>query len=203
MDYSVLSDGRRETFQRFGKIYDLPIIPSSYDYIKKAYRGGKILDVGAGKELYLRQLLNLDERVYFSLDNDPGGVFSYQQPEDIPDDMIFEWMVFNQVLEHLTIDQASHLLIKLRPYLLPGGQVIISVPNIFHPTRFWATTHVTPWSYTDLTALCEERGYSVQQIYRYSKIRRPLDPLSWLVERIMRRLYRIDWCDNIMLVATG
>lgn len=202
MDYSIISQGRQEAFQRFGPIHQLPIIRSAYDYLQKSYDGGLLLDVGAGTEKYIQQQLNLDETKYFSLDNDPLGNFTYSQVADIPAEMSFDWMVFNQVLEHLTIDQAHDLLQELRSHLRKYGQVLITVPNVAHPTRYWAETHVTPWTYAGLYALCRASGYRVLQIYRYSKNRGPMDPLSWIVERTMRRLYRIDWCDSIMLTAT-
>ena len=202
MDYSVLSKGRREAFERFGTIHQLPISRSPYDYLKQVYRGGLLLDVGAGKELYVRQLLGLDETQYASLDNDQSGAFTYTAVQDVPESALFDWMIVNQLLEHLTIDEAYHLLQQLQPHLRPGGQMIITVPNVFHPTRYWGDpTHVTHWSYAALYALGTAAGFKIQHIYRYSKNRGPRDPLTWVVERIIRRLYRIDWCDSIMIIA--
>lgn len=203
MDYSVLSEGRREAFEQFGAVHQLPISRSPYDYLKRVYQGGILLDVGAGKELYVRRLLGLDESSYASLDNDQSGVFTYSAVQEIPAAVLFDWMILNQLLEHLAIDDAYQLLQQLQPHLRPGGQMIITVPNVFHPTRYWGDpTHVTHWSYTALYALGVAVGFRVQQIYRYSKNRGPRDPLSWVVERIMRHLYRIDWCDSIMVITT-
>lgn len=203
MDYSRISQGRKEAFQRFGSIYQLPIVRSAYDYLKHRYEGGTVLDVGAGKDLYIRQLLALGETTYFSLDNDPSGVFTYQQVEDIADGMRFDWMILNQVLEHLTLDSALNLLRALLPHLHADGRMLITVPNVFHPIRYWADpTHMTALTYAALYALCCDAGYQVLDIYRYSKNRGPLDPLSWVIERVMRHLYRIDWCDSILLIAT-
>jgi len=203
MNYSNLFKGRQEGFQKFGAIYQLPIVRSPYDYLKSFYQSGPILDVGAGVDLYIKKLLQLDEKTYFSLDNDPSGTFTYHQISDIPHGMQFTWIVMNQLIEHLTIEQAVELLTNLKIILHPEGQAIITTPNIFHPNRYWGDpTHVTPWGHNALYGLLTGIGYQVQQIYRYSKNRPPLDPLTWLVERLMRRLYRIDWCDSIMLVAT-
>jgi 2-polyprenyl-3-methyl-5-hydroxy-6-metoxy-1,4-benzoquinol methylase len=203
MNYSSLSKGMQEGFRKFGYIYQLPVVRSPYDYLRRLYRSGYILDVGAGVDLYIKNILHLDENTYFSLDNDPSGTFSYHQTSDIPQEMQFEWIIINELIEHLTIEQGVELLTGLRNFLHRDGQAIITTPNILHPIRFWSNpTHVTPWSYNALYGLLTSLGYQVPQIYRYSKNHRPLDPLSWLVERLMRRIYRVDWCDSIMVIAT-
>jgi hypothetical protein len=203
MNYSSLFKGRQEGFQKFGNIFQLPIVRSPYDYIKKIYRGGLVLDVGAGADLYIKKLLQLDAPDYFSLDNDPSGLFTYHQVSDIPQGMLFDWIIMNQLVEHMTIEQTIDLLTALKNNLHPDGQAIITTPNIFHPNRYWGDpTHVTPWGHNALYGLLTGIGYQVTHIFRYSKNRRPIDPLTWLVERIMRCLYRIDWCDGIMVIAT-
>jgi SAM-dependent methyltransferase len=202
VSYSVLSKGRKEAFDKFGSLYQLPIIRSPYDYLRKQFTGGKVLDVGAGADLYVRQLLRLDADSYHSLDNDPDGQFTYRDVKEIPSSRLYDWMVLNQVLEHLTINDTAELLKNLVDHLRPGGMFLATIPNTAHPVRYRTETHVTPWSYTGLYAICTASGYQVQQIYRYNKDRFPLDPFSWLMEKMMRRIYRIDWCDSIMLVAT-
>ena len=200
--YSVLGQGRREAFNRFGTIYDLPIVRSAYGYIRHQYRGGLVLDVGAGIEHYLQQVLKLDDKAYHSLDNDPSGDFTYADVTQIPPGEQYQWVVLNQVLEHLTIEKTADLLLDLHAHLAPEGHMVITVPNVLHPVRYRVDeTHVTPWSYGGLYAMCRFAGYEVLQIYRYSKNRGPIDPFSWVIERVMRRLYRVDWCQSIMLVV--
>jgi hypothetical protein len=203
VSYSVISKGRKEAVDKFGSLFQLPVIRSPYDYLRKHFTGGKVLDVGAGVDLHVKRLLRLDDESYHSLDNDPDGKFTYRDVEEIPSNRLYDWMVLNQVLEHLTIDGTDELLSCLSGHLQSGGTFIATVPNVAHPVRYRADeTHVTPWNYTGLFAICQASGYQVQQIYRYNKDRFPLDPFSWFMERMMRRLYRIDWCDSIMLVAT-
>ena len=76
--YSALSRGRREAFERFGTVYNLPVVRSAYEYLKQCYQGGLVLDIGAGVDHYLQQVLELD-KAYHSLDNDPTGYFSYTE----------------------------------------------------------------------------------------------------------------------------
>jgi len=201
--YASLNDKRREAVERFGSIYDLPVIRSPYDYLKKGYAGGKLLDVGAGTEHFTRRYLGLEEGSYHSLDNDPSGKFTFADISEIPAGQRYRWIVLNQILEHMTIEQTGDMLAALREHLEDEGQLVITVPNVFHPIRYWGDpTHVTHWNYASLYAVCGHVGLQVVDIYRYSKRRGPMDPLSWLVERIMRRLYQIDWCQSIMLIAT-
>lgn len=200
--YSVISQGRRKAVARFGAVHDLPVIHSVYDYIKQQYRGGMVLDVGAGAEHYTKNLLKLDQELYHSLDTDAGGAFTFTDVQQIPATQQYTWILLNQVLEHLTIEATADVLHGLQSHLQVEGNLVITVPNIAHPVRYRVETHLTPWSYSGLYAICTWAGYNVQHIYRYSKKRKPLDPLSWLVERVMRNLYQIDWCQSIMLVAT-
>lgn len=203
INYSTQSKGWRDAVEKFGTIFQLPIIRSSYGYIRENYNNQTILDVGAGVDLYIKKMLKLNENTYFSLDNDLSGTFTYRHVSDIPNELQFDWIVLNQILEHLTIEQAYEMLLDLRSHLKQDGRTVITLPNTFHPIRYWSDpTHVTPWSYAAMYALCRVTGYKVHKIYRYSKNRRPLDPLSRVIERIMRRLYRIDWCDSIMIIAT-
>jgi len=203
MRYSTLSKGRKEGFTKFGTVFQLPIIRSPYQEIKNLYLTGRILDVGAGKEKYLKSFLNCSAEVYYSLDTDPDGDFSYRGANEIPSDMVFEWIIMNQLIEHLTIDDAVHLLQELYPHLLPGGSLIITTPNIFHPNRYWGDpTHVTPWGHNALYGLLVSFGYKVNKMMRYSKNRGPKDPLTWLLEKVIRHLYRIDWCDSIIIFAS-
>jgi len=203
MNYSIYDRGRQDGWQKFGAIHQLPVLRSSYDYIRQSYRGGSMLDVGAGTDLFLQKILNLEENAYFSLDNDIFGTFTYRDVEDIPADQLFTWIILNQLIEHLSIDQAYALLIGLHPHLQERGYLLITTPNVYHPIRYWGDPyHVTPWNYTALYSLCQASGYQVIQIFRYNKNRGPLDPFSWLFERIIRHLYRIDWCDSIMMIAT-
>lgn len=82
--YSALSQGRREAFERFGTIYNLPVVRSAYGYLKQCYQGGLVLDIGAGADHYLQQVLGLDDETYHSLDNDPAGQFTYTDVTQIP-----------------------------------------------------------------------------------------------------------------------
>jgi hypothetical protein len=201
--YANLSDGRREAFERFGAIYDLPVVRSAYGYLKDNYRGGRLLDVGAGSKHYIRKLLGLDENDYHSLDNDSSAHFTFGDVSEIPTGETYSWIILNQIVEHLTIERTADMLLALRSHLEEKGIIHITVPNVFHPTRYWGDpTHVTHWNYASLYAICRYAGLRVTQIYRYSKRRGPLDPWSWLVERTMRRLYQIDWCQSILLEAT-
>lgn len=201
--YSNLSKGRKEAVERFGTIFQIPVIRSSYGYLRNNYNNETILDVGAGVDLYIKRMLNLDRNTYFSLDNDLSGTFTFRDIADIPPDKEFYWIVLNQLLEHLSIEETYSLLTSLRPHLHRNGKMVITVPNIFHPIRYWGDpTHVTHWGYAPLYAMCRITEYKVTNIFRYYKRRRLIDPLSWIVERIMRHIYRIDWCESIMIIAT-
>ncbi len=87
-EYGFYWDCRKECVQKFGSIMDLPIINGPGEKISESYRGGKVLDVGAGKEKPIQKYLNLSDDLYFSLDNDPCGRFDYNSVEEIPERII-------------------------------------------------------------------------------------------------------------------
>lgn len=201
--YSQLQAGRQECARVFGSFQKLPIIASAYQRIQEIYYeiGGKVLDVGAGVNKPLKSALGLAAADYMTLDDDPDGDFTFRSVQEIPSDCFFNLIVANQFFEHLTIEQTVEVMQNLVLHLSLSSYIVVTVPNIAHPNRFWAVTHVTPWDYMSIYSLYRLFGLSCLEIARYNKTAGPQNLIEhWLV-RIMARLYRIDWCDSIMVVG--
>jgi len=202
-EYGAYDDYLRECFEKFGGILELPIIRSPYREIIGYYRKGNALDLGAGKKQPLREMLNgkMNAGRYYSLDTDPKGEFDFGSIEEVPADLKFDLVTANQFFEHLTVDESIDLLGNVAAHLAVGGAVVATVPNIAHPTRQISNiTHKTPWGFNSFYALFRMVGLQPVKIVRYSK-RRPRGPIEMILGFYMNRLYRMDYCDSIMLIA--
>jgi hypothetical protein len=202
ISYTQLTRWAPECVKRFGKIHEIPIILSGYKECRHLYHGGKVLDVGAGVTKPLKQALALDDKNYFSLDNDPEGKFDFTSFGEIPPGMKFDLIVLNQILEHLTIDESVIMIQHVDARLADRGHVFISVPNMQHPVRFWGhALHITPWPYDHLYGLVRHCGLDVVAIARSNKFSPPLNPIKKFIIGTVCEVFRIDWCDSILLVA--
>ncbi|MBN1493703.1 MAG: methyltransferase domain-containing protein [Candidatus Omnitrophica bacterium] len=200
-DYGFYSDCLSECVNSFGALPDLPIIKSHFDKISKYYSGGNVLDLGCGKARVAQARLRLSDEVYHSLDTDPCGTFTYRSVEEIPENKTFALVIANQVLEHLTLAESIKMVRVLQRHIKKGGYFIATVPNIAHPVRQHTNiTHVTCWEYKALYALFKLCRFNVQEIARYSK-RHPKGVIEKIVAYYVNRIYRIDWCDSILIVG--
>ena len=202
-EYGAYDDYLKECYERFGGILELPIVRSPYREIASHYRKGNVLDLGAGKKKPLAEILKdrfVDGR-YYSLDSDPQGRFDFGTIEEIPADLKFDLVTANQFFEHLTVDESIDLLGKVAEHLNTGGVVVATVPNIAHPTRQISNvTHKTPWGHHSFFALFKMAGLEPMRIVRYSK-RLPRGPIEMILGHYINKIYRMDYCDSILLAA--
>ncbi|ODS40533.1 MAG: hypothetical protein A7315_02550 [Candidatus Altiarchaeales archaeon WOR_SM1_79] len=200
-EYGFYFECLKECFQKFGYIEDLPIIKGPYEKIAETYKGGMVLDVGAGKEKPVQKCLNLPDDLYFSLDDDPCGKFNYNSVEEIPENELFSLITANQFFEHITLQDSINLICNLSKHLEKNGYFVSTVPNIQHPIRQRSNiTHITPWEYKALYMLYKYAGLNVIEISRYSK-RHPHGIIEKILAKYINRIYRIDWCDSILIVG--
>ena len=200
-EYGFYFDCRNECFQKFGSIEDLPNIKGPYEKMAEIYQGGKVLDVGAGKEKPIQKCLKLSDDLFFSLDNDPYGKFNYNSVEEIPKNELFSLITANQFFEHISLQDSIDLVCKLSLHLEKNDYLISTVPNIQHPVRQRADiTHITNWDYKALYMLYKFAELEVVEILRYSK-RHPKGIVEKILSRYINRIYRIDWCDSILIIG--
>lgn len=203
-EYGYYNQCLRESYEKFGSILDLPIIDSPYLEVKRTYTGGSVLDIGAGNAHALKEVLGdaLEKGRYYSLDTDPHGQFDFGGVQEIPREMQFSMIVANQVFEHLSIDTSLEVIAHAAAHMAPGAKIIATVPNIAHPNRFMSNiTHVTYWGHHSFYMLFKAAGLEVESMARYSKYH-PRGPIERIVAHYVGRIYRMDWCDSILLRAT-
>jgi hypothetical protein len=202
LSWSQLTRWRGECYQRFGSIDKLPIRTIG-DVISELLKpDGHVLDVGAGVHKPFKQTVNQPAQKYFSLDSDPEGDFDYHSFDEIADNIKFDLMVANQLLEHLTIADGFDLLSAAGIHLNEGGYFFATVPNMAHPVRYWAdASHLTSWPLNDLYGIFRSTGFQVPIMARYNKYELPRNPIKRYVVSTVCEVFRVDWCDSLMIVG--
>jgi len=199
--WSRLMRWRSECWQRFGGVPDMPIRTPQEELQGLLAPGRSVLDIGAGAHKPFQSLVLQAEAKYSSLDTDPEGSFDFRSFEEIPPDLRFDLVLANQVLEHMSVDQAFTSVCSAHNVLVDGGTILATVPNAAHPVRQWDCTHITPWPANDLYSLLRSAGFQLTAMARYSKFRLTANPLKRWVIRTVCREFRIDWCDSILAVG--
>ncbi|MBS1188462.1 MAG: hypothetical protein H6R10_254 [Rhodocyclaceae bacterium] len=202
-EYGFYDQCLRESYEKFGGILDLPIVDSPYSEARRWYASGNVLDIGAGRAHALERVLDgaLKDGRYYSLDTDPRGQFDFAKVQEIPDDLSFSLIVANQVFEHLTIDTSLEVMAHATAHMAPGASIVATVPNVAHPNRFMSNiTHVTYWGHHSFYMLFKAAGLEVKNMARYSKVH-PRGLIERLFARYAGRIYRMDWCDSLLVRA--
>jgi hypothetical protein len=200
--WSALMRWRTECWQRFGSALELPIRAPHEELEIHLAAEARVLDVGAGAHMPFRSQVLKANAIYYTLDSDPQGSFDFRSFDEIPADMRFDLVIFNQVLEHMTVETAFGAVRAAHHSLTEGGDLVATVPNTSHPVRQWDSTHITAWPANDLYSLVRSAGFRVTAMARYNKFKPTANPLKRWIVRTVSREFRIDWCDSIMAVAT-
>ncbi|AFM26290.1 hypothetical protein Desti_3644 [Desulfomonile tiedjei DSM 6799] len=199
--WNKLMQWRSECHGKFGSFLDYSV-KSPHEVLPELLTSGsRVLDIGAGAHKPFRQVIVASGAAYFCMDTDPAGDFDYHSFADVPEGISFDFMMANQVLEHMTVDTAFRTMKAAYERIRPGGKVMVTVPNAAHPVRQRDCTHITPWPPNDLYSLLRSAGFHVDLMTRYNKFPLTDNPLKrWIVEVVCRE-FRMDWCDSIMAVG--
>ncbi len=192
---------RSECHSRFGPISEIPV--GSYGQELKEILTGRtrLLDVGAGAHKPLKPIADKYGVAYFCLDTDPDGVFDYRSFSEIPEDVNFDIVIANQVLEHMGVDDSFDYVRNIFMKLTPDGLFFATVPNAAHPVRQRDCTHITPWPSNDLYSLLRSAGFEILKLQRYNKYPITDDPFKRQIVETVCQEFRMDWCDSIMITG--
>ncbi len=202
LPWSQLTRWRGECYQRFGSIHKLPVRTIGAVTAELLKPDSRVLDIGAGVHNSFKQSLTQPGHKYFSLDIDPEGEFDFHSFDEMKEDVKFDFMVANQVLEHLTISETLDMLCSAENHLNAGGYFFATVPNMAHPVRYWAdASHVTSWGLNDLYSIFRNAGFHVHAMARYNKYDLLRNPLKRYIVDVVCEVFRVDWCDSLMIVG--
>lgn len=203
VSWSELTSWRSECHARFGTIHQVPIVAVDAEMRRLTAAARHVLDVGAGRDKPLRDMLDLARTSYHSLDSDPAGEFDFRELSEVPAELRFDLAVANQVLEHVGVAEGIEIVRGVANVLESGARFVATVPNPAHPVRQWGdATHVTAWALFDLYGLLRLAGLEVETLARYGKRRLSWNPWRRLVTKAVAREFRIDWCDSLLIVGS-
>lgn len=77
LSWSHLSRWRKECYQRFGTIHQLPIRDINEESNRVLQHVTRVLDIGAGVDKAFRTAITSPQQQYFSMDSDPSGYFDF------------------------------------------------------------------------------------------------------------------------------
>ncbi|MEZ6071953.1 MAG: class I SAM-dependent methyltransferase [Pirellulales bacterium] len=183
----------------FEAAYFLPYIKST----------DHVLDFGCGNGGIMRHLVKQAAEVAGVEVNDAsrrlaeeGGFCVYSRLGDIPEDVKFDVIVSNHVLEH--VPNVLDIVRELRTHLKPNGLLVVKLPIDDAQARYqrgWAKDdidrHLFTWTPRLFANLLYETGYDVIEsrvitsaIHRYFLPLRSIGlfkPACWLVAVLLRR----------------
>src|SRR4030043_2171625 len=167
LDWSKLFNYRDQMHARYRNIWNIPLIKTRFSLIGRNIRPGmRLLDVGAGKrEIEVKIKKKHEGVIYKSMDVDRRLLHDYYALDEV--DEQFDLILLLDVIEHLKLDDGVKMLKRINELLVEGGKLIVNIPNIFNPSRFWLdATKKTAYSYEELGGFVLSQGFEVLGVYR-------------------------------------
>ena len=140
--WSTLYKTRREIQRNFPDFWDLRVRKKQLEVILEEVKyGDRILDIGSSTRDLRHYLIESYGRSisYKSMDIDRETKQDYYSLDEINEK--FNVVFLFEVIEHLSFEDGVHLLSRIYDMLLPGGKLILTTPNAFHPNRYWEYSH--------------------------------------------------------------
>ena len=108
-----------------------------------------------------------------------------------------------EAIEHLTFEQGVRLLARVWDLLVPGGKLVLSTPNVAHPTHFYRDpTHLTPYSHEGIGGVLIALGYRVDRMRRIYDAPVFQKALRLLAASPIHRYFGIDFAHTLVVVAS-
>ena len=187
---------------RYPSIWKIPVAKKVLDILKKYVReGDQLLDVGAFNRNLKKEVEKHFKNVsYKSMDVDRSNFHDYYSLDNVQD--VFDVVTFLECVEHLTLEEGAKALFDIYRSLKPGGTLILSTPNTYHPNRYWECTHKVPFRYDEIGGLVEMAGFKVTKIFRIYNDSFITRLLRLYVFTYLHQLLNVDFAKSILLVAT-
>jgi SAM-dependent methyltransferase len=201
-DWSQIIHYRDQIHQRYRKIWNIPLIKRRFSLIDRNIRPGmRLLDVGAGERGMKGKIgKKHDGVIYKSMDIDGRLLHDYYALDEV--DEQFDLILLLDVIEHLVLEDGVKMLKRINELLVEGGKLIINIPNIFNPSRFWLdATHKTAYSYDELGGIVLSQGFDVLEIYRTYKDSFPKYFLRLTLFYPLHRILNVDFAKSVILLA--
>lgn len=204
MAWSILYRHRVEARTELGDIWRLPLIKRYVDRLHRHLASGaRVLEIGSGNNALggrLRQAC--PDLIYRTLDVDRTHPHDYYRLEDVEER--FDLIVLIEVIEHLDLESGIDLLDHVRRLLNPNGRIVLTTPNVFHPTRYWGDcTHRTFYRYDDLAGILRALGYRNVGVFRIYNAPFFARLFRLHVARYLHQYLGIDFALSILVEGTA
>ncbi|MCX6358044.1 MAG: methyltransferase domain-containing protein [Candidatus Aureabacteria bacterium] len=200
--WSTLYKTRREIQRNFPDFWDLRVRKKHLDVIIEEIKAGdNILDIGSSTRELRHRLV--DDRVcqvsYKSMDIDRETKQDYYSLGQIKEQ--FNMVFLFEVIEHLTFEDGVQLLSNIHNLLLPGGKLILTTPNAFHPNRYWEYSHKVSYRYDEIGGILISLGFRVKSIFRIYNDAFFRRLFRILVAAPVHKYFSVDFAKSILVVA--
>ncbi len=198
--WRALYERRQEIRRRYKTIWSVPLERRVEDVIRRrASAGASVLDIGGAAKFWERRADKLPDLRVKTLNIDPEEECDYRSLDEAPGG--FDLVLMVEMIEHVSLAEGVELLRDARSHLKPGGELIVTTPNIHHPTRFWDATHVTPWRYDELGGALLALDYRVLEVWRLYNAPALERALRRSVGVWLHRYLGVDFAPSVALVA--
>lgn len=199
--WNKLYQFRKRIRKRFPSLWQIKVIKKPSNIVKSYLRDNiRVLDIGAGNRQIGEKVKELYPTItYKSMDVDRKMFQDYYTLEEIKEK--YNLILLFEVIEHIEFKEAVEMLKKIRGLLHPGGRLILTTPNVFHPHRYWEYSHKVSYRYDEIGGLLLALGYEVGHIYRiYNNAFIPRIIRLYLAAPI-HYYFNIDFAESIAIVA--
>lgn len=200
--WSTLYEARRQLLKQYRYWWNIPFKSSHTRVLLDELRpGARVLEIGSShRNLEGPLTAAFPGLVYKSMDIDRQTRHDYYTLDEV--EGAFDAVVLFEVIEHMPFCEGVRLLSRIYDLLVPGGKLVLTTPNVAHPTHYYRDpTHVLPWSHEGLGGVLVGLGFSVSRMYRIYN--------APFVEKVFRmylaapfyRVLGIDFAHSLMVVA--
>lgn len=160
----------------------------------------RVLDVGSGNRQSLPKLKLIQPKLVFkSMDIDRSCRHDYYSLAEINEQ--FDLILLFEVIEHLDFPEGVAMLTRIKELLVPGGKLVMTTPNVFHPNRYWEYSHKVSYRYDEIGGLLLSLDFGIKEIFRiYNNAFIPRLIRLYLAAPI-HRYFDIDFARSIAVVA--
>jgi predicted SAM-dependent methyltransferase len=199
--WSQFYETRKVIRKNFPDFWKIKIIEKPVLAIRQFMKeGDKVLDVGSFDRGLHGRLKEYYKRFeYKSMDVDRRMQHDYYSVEGIKEK--FDIVFLFEVIEHMDLKEGVKMLENIHGILKPKGKVMLTTPNVFHPNRYWESSHKVSYRYDEIGGVLDFVGFNVIEIYRiyndaFLKKLFRIHLASWIHEYL-----DVDFAKSILLVG--
>ena len=114
----------------------------------------------------------------------------------------FDAVLLFEVIEHMPFADGVRLFGRIWDLLVPGGKLILTTPNVAHPTHFYRDpTHVTMYSHEGIGGILVGLGYNVTGCSRIHNAPVVQKALHKYLAAPIHQFLNVDFAHTLMVVA--